>query len=156
MPRKGDRHPPPCVKCGRPCIARSNKKGQLKHYLRTCEEHFNYHHKLGPTHPNATRGGRFLNWQGYVQVLDPRRVRAKKHGSNYILEHRLVMETILGRPLRRVEVVHHLNGVRDDNRPENLAVLGPEEEHESQTYVKALQRRIRELELEAALRLAEV
>lgn len=54
-----------------------------------------------------------INKDGYRVVSNP-------VGGKAILEHRLVMERIIGRPLLTAESVHHRNGIRHDNRPENL------------------------------------
>lgn len=55
---------------------------------------------------------RRLNQDGYVRI--------RKYGGKDRLEHRVVMEEMLGRPIYPFENVHHRNGQRADNRPKNL------------------------------------
>jgi hypothetical protein len=71
----------------------------------------------GPLHYNWKGGRRKVNG-GYVGIWKPEHPFADQSG--YVLEHRLVMEEAISRPVRSDETVHHLNGVHDDNRIENL------------------------------------
>lgn len=84
---------------------------------RYCDMHENRlrrHGAVGPAEPSFERGAGSINSHGYRVIYHP------PGSGNAVLEHRHVMERLLGRALHPNESVHHKNGVRDDNRPENL------------------------------------
>lgn len=63
-------------------------------------------------------GTKYKDSNGYISIYLPGHPSANRSGS--VLEHRLVMEKKIGRQLFSNEHVHHKNGFRDDNNPENL------------------------------------
>lgn len=102
-------------------------------------------HKLG-----SKKGSEHYAWKGgrchtgdYICVLSPEHPRANRLG--YVLEHILIWEETHGKPLPKGWAVHHLNGIKSDNSPQNLAGL-PSKKHAHVLIAKA--KRIRELEIE--------
>lgn len=109
--------------------------------------------RQGKLHPNW-KGGRNTDQFGYIRVQllpgDPYYAMSQKGkkmrcGTSMVYEHRLVMAKHLGRLLKPDEPVHHLNGVKHDNRIENLCLLSPHTHH-SKMLLQAVQERVRMLE----------
>lgn len=94
-----------CPDCGKDKRPRSKRCAECNRKLK------------GADHA-AWKGGRVLDSKGYVKIWCPDHPNALN--SRYVWEHRLVMERILGRYILPGENVHHINGNRVDNRPENL------------------------------------
>lgn len=70
---------------------------------------------------NNWKGGRLEHGDGYIMIYSPDHPNVNKSG--YMLEHRLVMEKHIKRFLLSTEEVHHINGIKNDNRIENLQIL---------------------------------
>jgi hypothetical protein len=119
-----------CAVCGdRRWVCQSILREGYRYYCsRDCFAEGLRRFNVGPAHHHFKGGdGWFVNSNGYAMVRwstlpesDQRLVYRSKSG--WVFEHRVVMARVLGRPIHRDEKVHHRNGVKDDNRPENLEV----------------------------------
>jgi len=94
------------------------------------------------------KGGRRKGYGGYIIVLlhpdDPFYQMAQADG--VCPEHRYVMAQSIGRCLRKDEIVHHINHIRDDNRIENLHLVNDSDG--THKYIDSLEKKVKQLESE--------
>lgn len=84
--------------------------------------------RLADGHRFSWEGGRSRDKAGYVLVYAPLHPLAKSN-SGAVQEHRLVMEAVLGRYLKKEEVVHHRDEVKTHNWPSNLQLFACNADH---------------------------
>jgi len=133
-----------CPDCGKERWVTLGKGQPLYRYCKKCANT----RRIAENHPRWKGGKRITS--KYVEVrLRPDSPFYSMAHRGYVYEHRLIMAQHLGRCLRKEEVVHHLNGIKTDNRLQNLGLVSPNS-HNRQSLIQQLQHRIRDLEAKLA------
>ncbi len=125
-------HKPNCQ-----CASCKSKRGEYKgsshpmfgkHHTEESRQLISMNHADFTGEKNGRYKGRVDNGHGYIYVYCSNHPHCTK--DKRVMEHRLVMEKHLGRYLTKEEVVHHINGIKDDNRIENLQLFKNQQEHQ--------------------------
>lgn len=110
-----------CEYCGKEFTGKMAhiKRGWCRYCSKSCSKKANpidqsiVKHLYGKDHPNWN-GGKTLRKDGYILI---------SNNGNRCFEHRAIMEKLLKRKLEKHEHVHHINGIKTDNRVENLLLI---------------------------------
>lgn len=126
-----------CKKCGKGrwaqyCISEGSPRGKTR-LCKTCSSRFNLPtENEGEDNPNW-KGGKMQTSDGYINIVmtpqDCISFSSMIPKKSYVFEHRLVMARHLSRALLPWEIVHHKNGIRKDNRIENLELMPSQIQH---------------------------
>lgn len=127
-----------CVECGKPILVYASRATYHRFCSVKCARTYRGREIREKKLYSGSRafnwkGGRTKNVHGYIVInlnalsdSDRKLALPMSHNAGCqlrVLEHRLVMAKKLGRSLFPNEVVHHKNGIKDDNREENLEFL---------------------------------
>lgn len=131
-PRYKERKIVHCFGCGNVIVPKSRAMNRVD---RTDKRKFCSNHcRKGPLHSNW-KGGKFKIDKGYIKV-------SMDNGTSQY-EHILIAQKALGRKLRKGEVVHHIDGVKDNNANSNLFICTNEYHrwlHEEMSRLYALEK----------------